>query len=76
MNKKSLLNSAFVSYEEFMEILEGVIRLGLWTPRITPPSISIILHEIPSLSHQLLIIIFGNPKSTKLGPYIRYIESC
>ena len=39
-----------------MEILEGVIRLGLRPRRITPSSISIILHKILSLIHQLLNI--------------------
>ena len=37
-----------------MEISEGVIRLGLRPWRITPSSISIILHKILSLIYQLL----------------------
>ena len=50
---KQLLNSAFVSYEELC-----VIRLGLRPRRITPFSISVILHMIVSLIHELLINIF------------------
>ena len=38
-----------------MEISEGVIRLGLRPRRITLSSISIILHKIFSLIHELLI---------------------
>ena len=37
-----------------MEISEGVIRLGLRPRRITLSSISIILHKILSLIHELL----------------------
>ena len=37
-----------------MEISEGVIRLGLRPRRITPSSISIILHKTLSLIHLLL----------------------
>ena len=39
-----------------MKISEGVIRLGLRPRRITPSSVSIILHKILSLIHELLIM--------------------
>ena len=51
-----------------MEISESVIRLGLRPRRITPPSISIILHKILRLIHQLLII-----EKIILGTFLYYL---
>ena len=41
-----------------MEISEGVIRLGLRPRRITPSSISIILHKILMQPHSLIVNYF------------------
>ena len=50
-----------------MEISEGVIRLGLRPRRITPSSISIILHRILSFIHQLLMIVSKSALRTFLA---------
>ena len=49
MNNKTIIEFGFRIILRIMEISECVIRLGLWPRRITPSSISIILHKILSL---------------------------
>ena len=56
MNNKTIIEFGFRIIWRIMEISEGVIRLGLRPRRITPSSTSIILHNILSLIHELLII--------------------
>ena len=56
MNNRTIIEFGFHILWRIMEISEGVIRLGLRPRRITPSSISIILHKILSLIHELLII--------------------
>ena len=57
MNNKTIIEFDFRIIWRIMEISEGVICRGRRPRRITPSSISIILHKILSLIHQLLIII-------------------
>ena len=49
MNNKTIIEFGFRIIWRIMEISKGVIRLGLRPRRITPSSISIILHKILSL---------------------------
>ena len=58
MNNKTIIEFGFRIIRRIMEISEGVIRLGLRPRWITPSSTSIILHNILSLIHELLIIFF------------------
>ena len=51
MNNKTIIEFGFRIIWRIMEISEGVIHLGLRPRRITPSSISIILHKILSLIH-------------------------
>ena len=46
MNNKTIIELSFRIIYRIMEISEGAIRLGLRPRRITPSSISIILHKI------------------------------
>ena len=50
MNDNTIIEFGFRIIWRIMEISEGVIRLGLRPRRITPSSISIILHKILSLN--------------------------
>ena len=50
-NNKTIIEFGFRIIWTIMEISEGVIRLGVRSRRITPSSISIILHKILSLTH-------------------------
>ena len=52
MNNKTITEFGFRIIWRIMDISEAVIRLGLWPRRITPSSISIILHKI---SHSLIV---------------------
>ena len=61
MNNKTIIEFGFHIIWRIVEISEGVIRLGLWARRITPFPISIILHKILSLIHQLLNIKLSKP---------------
>ena len=49
MNKKTIIEFGFRTIQGIMEMLKGVIRLGQRPRRLTPFSISIILHKILSL---------------------------
>ena len=51
MNDKTVIEFGFRIIRRIMEVSEGVIRLGLRPRRITPSSISMILHKILSLIH-------------------------
>ena len=52
MNNKTIIEFGLNSYHmKNYGDLGGNIRLGLRPPRITPPSISIILHKILNLIH-------------------------
>ena len=53
MNNKTIIEFGFPIIWRIMKISEGVIRLGLQPRWITPSSISIILHKMLSLIHQL-----------------------
>ena len=66
MNDKTIIEFGFRIIWRIMGISEGVIRLGLRLRRITPSSISIILHKILSIIHKLLNAI--NPHFCVLRP--------
>ena len=61
MNNKTIIEFGFPVIWRIMEIEEGVSRLRLRPRRITPFSISIILHKILSLIHQLFNIKLSKP---------------
>ena len=61
MNNETIIEFGFCIIWRIMEISGGVIRLGLRPRRITPSAISIILHKILSLIHQLLILWISKP---------------
>ena len=64
MNNKTIIEFGFRFFPviwRIMEIEEGVSRLRLRPRRITPFSISIILHKILSLIHQLFNIKLSKP---------------
>ena len=61
MNNKTIIEFGFRIIWRIVEISEGVIHLGLQPRRITPFSISIILHKILSLIHQLFNIKLSKP---------------
>ena len=63
MNNKTILEFGFRVILRIMEISEGVIRLGLRPRRITPSSISIILHKGRTI--RKLIGGEGGGRSTK-----------
>ena len=54
MNNKTIIEFDFRIIWRIMEISDGVICRGRRPRRLTPSSISIILHKILSLIHQLL----------------------
>ena len=58
MNNKTIIEFGFCILWRIMEISDGVIRFGQRPRRITPSSISIILHKIFSLIHELLLFSF------------------
>ena len=59
-----------------MEISEGVIRLGLRPRRITPSSISIILHKILSLIKLIFTLLSVNFKKPFSEGIIAPVKGC
>ena len=71
MNNKTIIEFGFLIIWRILDISEGVIRLGLRPRRITPTSISIILHKIRTQPRSLIV----NYYLFKIFPHFWLVKS-
>ena len=74
MKNKTIIGFGFRILCRNVEVLEGVIRLGLLPRPILPSSTSIILHKILSSIHSLIINSFDHSLHLKLSRKSRSIS--